>query len=150
MERLAPVAFDKYIVVAAMFPTMIHPSRVRPRRRYPYARRPYVRVSIPAMVAPLINIARVRSDTTFLNHSARRRHFHDDLLAHRTDGQQAARDQSQKSFSHFLPFTDRASRRNNCFAKCSDRFRHLLLQRGADRAHQHLRLHRFTQRGIDA
>jgi hypothetical protein len=91
---LSPVAFDKYVAIAAMVPTMIHPSRARPWRRYPYAWRPNVRISIPTMIAPLINIALVRSDTTFLDHSARRRHFHNDLLAHRTDGQQAAHNPS--------------------------------------------------------
>jgi hypothetical protein len=93
-KNLAPMAFDKYVVVTAMFPTMIHPARVWPRRRYPHPGRPYVRIPIPTMIAPLINVSSVRRDASFLDHSARRRHFHDNLLAHGTDSQQAACDYS--------------------------------------------------------
>ena len=58
--NLSPVAFHKYIVVAPMVPTMIHPPRVRPRRRDPHSRRPHVRMSVPAVIALLVNIARSR------------------------------------------------------------------------------------------
>jgi hypothetical protein len=115
-ELLSPVAFDKYVVVAPMVPTMIHPMRMRTGRRYPYTRCPHVRVSIPTMVAPLINIARLRRAAPCLHYGARRRHLHDDFGAHRADCHDAAGNRGQNYFSHFLPFTDRASRRNDCFA----------------------------------
>ena len=100
--RLAPVAFDEYVVIAAMFPAVIYPTGVGTRRCDPNSGRPYVRISIPAMVSALINVAFMRRYSTLLDDGARRSYFHDDLGAHRGDGQQAAGNRSQKSLFQFI------------------------------------------------
>lgn len=102
-SRLAPVAFDKHVIVPAMLPPMIHPSRMRPRRRHPHPCRPHVRMAIPAMIAALVDIAALRSPAAHFDHRARRRHLHNNLGAHRADRQQAARNCGKNCSSHFFP-----------------------------------------------
>jgi hypothetical protein len=114
--RLPPVTFDKHVIVPPMVPTMIHPSGASVRRRHPHARRPHVRVSIPAMIPTLVDIAGLRSPAPYLDHRARRRYLHNNLFAHRADRQQTAGNRGKNCSSHFFPFNGRAATRHICFA----------------------------------
>src|SRR5271165_6836539 len=101
--NLSPVALDEHVAVTATLPTMIDPSCVSTRRGYPHTRHPYVSISIPTVIAALINIPFMRGAATLLNHRTWRRYLHDNLGVYRADSKQAACNRGQESFLHFSP-----------------------------------------------
>lgn len=98
--RLSPMAFRIDVSAVAMVPPVVHPARVSMWRLSPYARLPRIGISIPAMVAPLINVALVRRPAAHLDHRMRRTDFHHDLLSKRADGQHTSGYSNQECFSH--------------------------------------------------
>jgi len=119
-SHLLPVAFYKDVAVFAMLPAMVHPHGVLVRRRNPYARRPDVRVSVPAMIALLVNPSGVRRRAAFLHHCNRGADLHDDFRAHRPDCQDASGYRSHYQFSHVSsPFRGKSIEVRSCFEKLS-------------------------------